>query len=428
MRRVALLLMVPMLGCSLIFGGAEPSGDTDAPDGQCGDCPTDAPFCSNGSCLRCDETAPTVDGQNLECLDQDEQTPFCSGFRCVECTSHSECGSEACDIRNGICLAEEEVLYVDPSTPTPGIDCGKDSRCTTLKLAIDEIQRANNGPRIIVIALGSDLTESVSMTGALVGTAPIRIIGYGASLTGAPADDEDTIDLNGPINIFIEGLRVSLPGIGTRNEGIGCFADAPGATLEIYDAIVENHSAAGISVADCTLHLERSQVRDNPGGGILVDGSDSAILHSLVTNNGSADSPLGGIRYLDNASTVDLVLEFTTVANNQSDGSEASGVDCGANASVRAKAVIVWSDVSGTTVDGPCAFDHSNVRLDGAQAAAGMDNINTDPLFAVGGFALTQQSPGQGIDVLKLDPLTTDAAGVLRPTNGPGMGGLEFVP
>jgi hypothetical protein len=317
--------------------------------------------------------------------------PVCgSDNACHACRVHSECASNAC-LADGSCANEADVAYVDPTGT--GTTCSKAAPC--------------------------------------------------AAVASALATPKSYVKLHGTLNeqVTINNRNVTLladPGAKLTSTTIGIILRVDGTSqvaiydLEISDAV----GSTGIGISTPTgnmakLTLRRVKVLRNAGGGISIAGGEFDIMNSVISMNGGIGATLGGVK-IDNITGGTHRLDFSTISGNLGSSGIHLGVTCGTVLTpvTMANNIIYGNLVSGGAmqVGGSvnCTTTYSDI---GPDTAAGIGNINADPMFVSAGsgdFHLTTNSPAKdGADPAAT--LDSDLDGDARPQGAArDMGADEF--
>jgi Right handed beta helix region len=362
--------LVLLFGAVLLSGLSGLSGCDDGNDRECDSrVPCESGFiCDLGSNQCVEPSDGTTCFTSEHCTN--ELKPFCkeSIYVCVDCLTQQslkECGyrgvcdvKETClpcqgdgscldddttsDVRNptvclrtGACAKEKEVAYVNPASDTPSAQCTYLNPCTTLVDAV-----ATKRP---VIRLGGDVT----LTAALQ-------LDYTVAIYGAKEGDRTTITLSGAGSLAVGGTgTVELRDLqlsGGAGNAIAVTGGTPKLDLDNVDLI--DNGGLGVSAGTASLRVTKSVIDNNEGGGI----SSAAVVYlenNIITNNGSGTSVAGGVLLSSNAA--ENVVRFNTFGNNQSMGTNARAISCGA-AAVKLSSNIFAG--AGTLVSG-CSTTHS---------------------------------------------------------------------
>ncbi len=341
----------------------DPGEACDGPE----DCSADLPYCVEGTCAECEDDAScgadapvceaatdacgpcsgdgdcsgrtetprceTTSGACVICVEAADCTaataPVCDGNECRACQAHSECGSEACDLDTGGCVAESDIIYVAIGG-TAG-SCTQAAPCATFAQALLEVTGSR---RTIRVRAGSYLEQ------VTVATVTVSIVGEGAIL--------EPTSVNQPVMFATTGADLTIRGLTIQSAGgtgVGLRCD-PGAG------------------ADPTVHLEGVKLKGNAGGGLSASNCAITVRNSMIVQNGGPSATVGGVNI---QTPTALVFEFNTVANNVTVDGFASGVQCtSATARTLANNIIVGvsADQASST---NCSFEHalSNESLTG---------------------------------------------------------------
>ncbi len=310
------------------------------------DCGGDAPYCVDMQCVGCgapdfsclivEPSKPTCDpasGRCVQCLSSDDCTdpdqPFCDpeGATCVPCTEHEHCPTTACNLETGVCFpdGEDDILYVynngsDPLTPCSdvklnyGLVPGK-PLCTlpaALKLVV--------AGKPTTIKLRNAQNPQKFNSGLPAGNFIVAIVPYDAQV---PALRMVNVD---PALTLSSGNTVFMHRVGIYNDSSASdpAIKCTGASLWLDRQRINNTKRA-ILADNCLLHLRRTIIFANSGGGLDIGGSDPAkskvwLENSFVTEN--TGSIFGALRL---GGTASAELVYTTVALNKS---PVAPIDC----------------------------------------------------------------------------------------------------
>jgi hypothetical protein len=280
-------------------------------------------FCTNNACTGCTAalcagrtdgktacaTTGTFTGQCVTCTSNAQcsgTTPVCNTTTdtCRACASDSECsaiGPGVC-LTDGHCATDAEAIYVG----TLGSATCSGSNPGTAQAPVCTAQAgvglAKSGSKPVVVIRGALTAGSTTISVS----APLTIVGKnGAGLTPAdPSADAITIT-SGEIHL----RNLTIQGTATPKTGIGINAGPVGA-------------------ATVTLHMDTCAVKDNPGGGILLNGAAFDIKNTTITGNGvgtTGSTTWGGIFVQSLSATGTASLNLVTIKNNSSGG---TGLAC----------------------------------------------------------------------------------------------------
>ncbi len=429
-----------------------PPGEPCGPDGECDDPAT--PYCFEGLCVECDGaegcpfSAPVCgeldhqcqscseaaecsgfdgrpfceDGACVGCRDGDDcaelSAPICddSERTCRGCESGAECASAVCDVVDGGCVAEEDVLYV--TTDGTGDMCTRDDPCDSISQAIGVAAGRRNW---ILVAAG-DYQESVSVAGESV-----RIVGDGASLRPG-GFDQPGIEVSGGANLRVSGLTIhDADGNGDGpGDGLYCTNSGGAPTVLLDQVVIEGNDDQGVDANNCNLTVARSILRDNRRGGISLDSVDFDINNNFIVANGSGGNVSAGV-LIDKFPPTAGRLEHNTIVGNVNPTGSPSGIRCVLVGSLLTfRNNIIYDNLgSDTQVDGDnCEHRYSVI---GPEPASGTGNVQTAPTFASDSdFHLDPAS--SGVDVAEDSDITIDFDGDPRPGSGSNDIGADETP
>lgn len=382
----------------------------DAPPVPCGDggvssCPANTPICRDGVCTVCQTQtecpiAAPVCGGNGTCgpcttgSDQCElrtATRRCLAGGCVQCDRASdcallpdrpvcevttgmcrpcalddECTSGVCDLPNGRCVVDGDVLKV---TMTGGGDCTT-VPCASVAAALAKVQGTR---RFVKIGPGT-FREPLDATGKSV-----VLVGAGAMMTTidpSGAANLPALNVGGGSDVTVRRLRLANASGDSNANGVTC-AGTPRPKLTMLDVRVEDSDAVGVVANPCVLDIRRSRIAANLGGGVRIVASDFTLVNDVIVLNGSGASTVGGVRILDSPPNVGR-LDFVTVGHNSSISTAVGGVACeGLTTGLAFTNSIVWGNSGAVNeVSGLCTWTFSLFP-----GASGATNLDRNPLF-----------------------------------------------
>ena len=179
---------------------------------------------------------------------------------------------------------------------------------------------------------------------------------------------------------------------------------------------------AGIICSDSTVQIRRNFIQNNRGanwgGGINIYNSDGVIVNNVISGNQAISG--GGIFCAQDSSA--QIINNTIVGNTADSG---GGVYVESRSTATATNTIVWGN-SSSQLGGDGTFVVTYSDIQGGYSGTG--NINSDPLFVVGGdYHLSSSSPCIDTGTSTGAP-ATDMAGTSRPRGqGYDMGAYEYV-
>lgn len=285
-----------------------------------------APFCVDGSCVACDQTAepgvscagkdstaPVCDaGTCVECSPDDKM--LCQGIKplcgpdnlCIGCTEHSECPDTACNLETGACLDVDHVLHVDAIAACNGADGSVDAPFCKITEAFTKMVAGDVAAGWTLKIRGGSYVEDPLIVPAYSIVAMIRWDGVEPKIRATPGSDS-TLTVNKATRLFIDSLAFNL---NDEFNGIVC----EGAKVWIDDSRVASNHKQGYQSTDCDTRIRRSVIFKNLSGGLASYGGQTWITNSYVTGNGTQNlDDYGGIR---SAQGNVLHLLYSIVVNN----------------------------------------------------------------------------------------------------------------
>ena len=391
------------------------------------DCPSDAPFCdvADNSC-RTPNCEQNSDGDAL-CMGMTPATPYCGpNDQCAECTdsshcssdsrptcdpttgecrkceAHAECVSGVCDVDDGTCRAEANIVYLDDGGIN-GSQCGTiDSACATFGGADGALSKLGGSRDTIVVQQGS-IVEQVAISSSQLNGVQLTIVGQpGAELAPSLLDSQFAIAVTNNATVAIDSFRISAASDAASSVGVRCTG---GSTLTLKDSVIDN-IANGVSTNNCNLTLLRSDVRnsqfkgmqiisgevalhqstiaDNAGGGIVIEDASYEIVNCLIShngNNGNSGSTFGGVQL--RAPLGNQRFEFNTVVGNSValgiiSGSAIDCPDSNLDASNNIFALDGISPGDSKLIGDLCSVDYS--LIEGGRSS-GQGNMDGTPSF-----------------------------------------------
>ena len=451
--------------------------DCQPPGGMCetaDDCGFASPHCrADGVCVQCLKTAHCVTAERPIC---DENSNAC-----VACRGHADCDTQLC-LSDGTCAAEDAVVYVSDMNASDAGPCSKEAPCQTLSQALTLITAQRKhikiagristpmGTRIDakdVTIHGDPGTSSITCNAgtaldigraAIVSIYDLEIIGSmdkeavklsdamkpqvsmtrvkvrapsGNGITVSEGDlvlnDSDVYNCSGIGIDLAKGsliVRESSDVFDNLQEGIRA---ASGTTLEIRRSSIRgNRGVAGISTTNAMmLTLDSSVVARNTGtnGGVSVMGGRFEIVNSIIARNTGDTS--GGLF----VNSTNGLVDFSTIANNNSDIAGNAGIGCVSTVIVSNS--VLTGNNSTTPISLSCMVTHS---LTGTvpPALPGTGNMVGDPMFLNvldpldrEFFRIGMSSAARGI-ANSTTPLNVDIDGQARDDGAKDMGADEY--
>lgn len=281
---------------------------------QCGEA---APICVEGACVACNAIGVVA----TACNARSAAKPVCesSTGKCVECVGSGDCGAASKPIcsQNTCRACSADAECVAKAGASPGV-------C----MAHDDGRCAAAGEMIFV----ENVTAKCANTSP--GTAAMPLCGLQEGINAAKAGGKALVVLKGPEAVFGASYagpgKLAVVGQGGAIVGPGAAAGLSVTAGELYVraiAIEGGIKQGAVVNAGATLQLDGAMVRNNKGGGLLVDGGTLVLTNSTISGNGPGDLAgilWGGIR-LTNA-TVATRLDRVSVLDNK-----APGISCSAS-------------------------------------------------------------------------------------------------
>jgi hypothetical protein len=384
-----------------------------------------APCSPGGACpagLACDRSmsppicvGPGGGGDPVECVDDAQcriDAPVCgANGTCRRCAADAECAPGVCRELTGRCVAEAEVLFVSPAGTDFGGSCTRSQPCATIGRALALVTAAR---RTIRVGDGA-YPDRVDVKNADGSALPIVLSGEDADPAGAELGNGGTEGLSteGNVTVEVEGLRISnTPNSGVISRGDatlyrvavlnanGHGIDVRSGDIRILECSVSGSKNRGISVSGADADIQRALITGNKGGGIEVFGSAFTLINTIVGDNGSAMSSIGGLTMAGNATV--KAFRFNTITHNavSAGSSNHPGVQC--NAPVVIESSILADNSSNDVISEMCVARYS---LFGADPPVGEGNVVGAPAFvSATDFHITPASPARD----RADPAATE--------------------
>ncbi len=374
----ALLLALPAACYSPSAAVGVPcSAAGECPSGQHCDLGTSPPTCVVGDAPPVDAApdAPASCAAGASCP---ADAPICevATGTCRGCVADTECGDNVCVEHLGECVDAANTLFVaDTGT---GLDpCTRAAPCS-LDHALSLV--ANN-QRTIAIAdgvySGSVSIKSDFGANALTLSGPDRDPA-GVTIAGTVLVENTTrpVTIEG-VTILVSGLRavdnrgeLTLSRVVVTGAATGVVSTNPN-TLRIWDSRIRDNQTIGIDVTQTSLELLRTVVSGN-GGGVDIRNAASTIESTVIADNGSVFSAIGGIRF-QNLNDKPQVVRFNTVTGNAS--LAGVSVTCGDPVALDSS---IFTVSTGSPLGTGCTATYS---LFAATPPAGEGNVMGDPAF-----------------------------------------------
>lgn len=370
---------------------------------DCADRPGTAVCASDGSCVGC--VAPSDCSADAPVCDEDSRT-------CRVCAAHDECAAGACDLVEGTCLAEAEVLYV--ASDGEGTDCSRALPCASLSVAAAE----SSGTRKLVRMAAGTYTGTTALSGLT-----LRVFADpGAVLRPTPGGSV-TVEVSGASEVLLYGIEVSGATADTGARALRCVDVDGSPTLTLVRSAVKDAPGLGVESSNCTLTIDRSVISGNAGGGVSASGARFTLVNDFIVANGGPTATVGGALVSGEA---DSRFEHNTVANNQVQNGVEGGLSC--TASTTLKNNIIYGNDAGDEgqITGNCTHRFS---LIGPEPEKGEGNLADAPAFVdptAGDFHLTPSSPG--VNDGEASPISEDFDGDARPQGRRSDMGADEVP
>ncbi len=351
----------------------DPSCPPDRPlcvDGTCGgrcgsdaDCsgrPAVQSVChvSSGSCVACDEDDEQAQPATSEddCTNASSSVCDSTSHTCRACAEHAECYLGVCDA--GRCASANEIIFMSANGSDGANNCDNPAPaagCLTLSFALGKVSTIRK-----FIAMEPSATPYLARATAdraEINGIMVRLIGYGAELRRSGIGDGEVIEVSGGASVVIEGLTIrSATGAGV---GIGIKMSA--SALDLFRVRISANQYRGIeATSGGTLHVRRSIISNNGGGGILFDGTSFVLINNLIVGNGNMNtSAIGGLDLYASSTTTPSTFEFNTVAENTASSGTPHGVRCNSVQTVASRNNIVTSEAVRPHVVGGCVHQYT---------------------------------------------------------------------
>lgn len=310
-------------GVSLVCASSGPAA------GQCVECTSDdqctkdpaRSFCVANTCAGCQTAAADA------CSARTAIQPVCAATgplagQCVECAASSDCKvatkpictSNVC----GACTADSQCAA--KLGANPGVCLGHiDGRCAT---DADTIYVGTIG--------GATCSDSATNAGSVQAPYCTAQTGIGT----AKLKSKPLVVIAGTLSPSSPVISTNLVVVGKSNATITPAAVTDGIAIMSGEVYLRNLTVKGsaststgvgiAAAAGATLHMDTCAVKDNPGGGILLNGAAFDIKNTSVTGNGPGTfggaTPWGGILVNNPPTSGPLSLNLVTIQTNDGGG------------------------------------------------------------------------------------------------------------
>jgi hypothetical protein len=432
--------------------GVPCAANGDCPGGQTCDVNQTPPTCVAGGSAGAD--APIADGgidAPPACTDDSmcaAGDPICdpSTHTCRGCVADAECASPSgvCIESSGSCVDDSAVVFLAPGGTDAGA-CPRSAPCATFAYVFTQLS-----PTITTVRVGDgSYAEAVHLTTTTgAGTAQVALSGETRDPSRATltAVSSPLMLFDTSTNALLEGMTIANSigdGIDSRSTlvvsrvavtncsgaAINANAMTSGGGLRVLDSALTASGGLGVISGKGTVDLERDVVVGNLGGGVRTSQGPITILNTIIADNGSTSSNVGGLR-MDNLTVAGSRLELDTVAYNVISGGllVTAGVQAGNQITVT-NMILADNGPSGTAqMSSNVSVTHS--LFEAGPQPQGMGNKTGSPAFKDvmnGDFHITAGS--MAIDNAGATTITDDVDGESRPYGaGPDMGADEYHP
>ncbi|NVB79178.1 MAG: hypothetical protein HOV81_12325 [Kofleriaceae bacterium] len=371
---------------------------------------TDAPYCVDGACAECRDSA--------DC--PSPTAAVCDAGSCRACRAHDECASNLCDLDTGTCIAEASIAYAapngsavsactmaEPCTLTRAVTVLDSSR-TTIKLNPGTYSEgiANVSPQLAVY--GPATIQGVSLERTNAKLRDLAIIGGLYCSTANSVAPRSNLD----------AARVDV------TLSIDSAVDAFFCNLKLDRVRIQQPATQGVAlvVSDhATLQMDRSSI-DSVGRCISLSSTSYGEARNSIFRN------CRGVNGVIAGEPISFEVFFSTFYNTI--------LRCDRPLlTVTIRDSIFLNEAAGAPADtvlgAGCRNEYSLIKPQSAMVYGVNNTLNADPRFvnaAMGDFHLSAGSPA--IDTA--DPAATETVdfdGTTRP-QGPGRdkGAFEYKP
>lgn len=284
------------------------------------DCPVATPACVSGACVKCNAPGASA----AACSERGGGKPVCgSAGLCVECGSSGDCseaGRPICEA-NACRGCEADAECAAKLGAEPGVCLQAEGGRCAAEADVIYVENANGKCK----ASGPG-TAAMPYCGLAEGMAAAKSGGKPAVVLKGP-QGVDRVAYGGPGKLTVvgkSGARIA--------PGAGIGLDVTSGELTARNLTVRGGDQQGIVVRmSAALNLEQSQVLDNAGGGILVDGGKLVLETTKVSNNGPGSTgPVTWGGMFLNAPASGTRLERVSVTGNKQVGISCSSEVAGA--------------------------------------------------------------------------------------------------
>ncbi len=423
-------------------------------DAFCGALDAEHPFCSaTDTCGACKTFTECTTAEAPAC---DPET-----FACRECQANSECGSGHCETESGTCTAEADIIHV----AAVGVEtnCGSAAQpCRSISIALGLVTASRN---VILVEAGTYVGK-ITITEKDVTIVGVGNVNLNPTNSG---DTQPTLKIDGSISVSLEDLTFRggsnfIDEVDCRNEeailhikntsffnakhqavrsscttdirdcefqnndiavsvfsgstqvdnsllldsgtGISCVGES---SISVSNVKIVDGQSFGISVLDCELNVDSSEIFNFQGIGLIYNGGNFSITNSFVSRNAR------GVKLTRIDTLQTQQFDFNTVAQNFG-----TNFICSQSVPFTAVGNIIEQSSASNNIHSSCQFKFSNIE----GGAPGEGNLNVDSRFVNpvagpdGDYHLQSSSPLIDTVPASASDVTTDFDGDLRPGNG----------
>lgn len=394
-------------------------------DAECSAHSASNPRCemTTGQCVVC---SPANSKQSSDC--KTATAPVCgTGNACRGCQSLDECTSLVCN-RDGTCADGATVTYAN-NTNSATVTCSDAPHTSTPAAPYCEIQKAidNLGAKTIVRVF-----PSAAAYGKLsVSSGGVSIIGPPATPTSC-ATAGNCVKISGDLSnpavtvggaltaVAFDGIEITAGGTGQN--GIACNNATLGPSVAVRRSWIHAVSGIGINTTNCKLTADQVQLDHNPGGGVLLTGSQYAITNCFIFGNGTTGP---GVTF--GAGSSELAggpgFAHNTVAKNVTLAG-VGGIACNSGTTNITNSIVVSNTPTNTGGSGACNFINTVTTT-----TTGPDFVDGNgPAFDFHLAGRTANNLSCCIDQIASSPVLNDYDGRVRPINIKWDTGAHEVP
>ena len=243
----------------------------------------------------------------VQCLDDSKcsgVTPKCDGHICRACRSDAECGGENVCLDSGACASAEVIFVEFKAAGCAGATGASDKPFCNPSDAVAAVAAGKGfvivikGPASGPLLLDTPVTTTIVVVGRknTAGESPVIPLGV---LTGVHVSTG---------NVLVRDLAVTG---GTAASAKGAVVTGAGVTLTLRNVSIDTGTGLGVQAdTGATLAMDQCTVKNNPGGGLLINGASYNVTNSVFATSSY------GVKF--NVPKAPTSFAFNTVVANTS--------------------------------------------------------------------------------------------------------------